>query len=188
MAAPPIAERHRPHFHRKAPILESVRVATTANITIATALNSGDVLDGITLATDDRVLVKDQTAGAENGIYTVAATPVRAYDVSTDDPAFGYLVYVREGTTNGGKLWKSTNTSAPTIGTTALTFASAVAGTLGLDDLTDVTITAVATAQRLRYNGTAWVNSSLIWQPLTDGVVGSPALIFDAGDVVMTEE
>ena len=135
MADPPITERHKPHFHRRSPIKESVRVATTANITIATALNNGDTLDGITLATDDRVLVKDQTAGAENGIYTVAATPVRAYDVSTDDPAFGYIVYVRQGTTNGGSVWRNTNTTAPTIGTTALTFASGVApgGTAGGD-------------------------------------------------------
>ena len=125
MAAPPITERHRPHFHRKAPMLESVRVATTANITIATALNAGDTLDGITLAADDRVLVKDQTTGSGNGIYVVSASPARAYDQSTDDPAFGFLVYVREGTTNGGTLWKNTNTTAPTIDTTALTFAAA---------------------------------------------------------------
>lgn len=124
MAAPPIAERHRPWFHRKAPMLESVRAATTANIVIATALNNGDVLDGVTLATDDRVLVKDQTAGAENGIYTVAAVPVREYDVSTSDPGWGYLVNVRQGTVNASTLWRNTNTAAPTIGTTALTFAA----------------------------------------------------------------
>lgn len=123
MAAPPIAERHKHHFHRQSPIKEAVRAATTANITIATALNNGDSLDGLTLASGDRVLVKDQTAGAENGIYIVGATPVRDYDVSTDDPSFGYLVYVREGTANAGTLWKNTNTSTPTIGTTALTFA-----------------------------------------------------------------
>jgi hypothetical protein len=122
MAAPPITERHKPHFHRKGPLLESVRAATTANIVIATALNNGDTLDGVTLATDDRVLVKNQTAGAENGIYVVGVTPVRDYDESTDDPNFGYLVRVREGTAAAATLWQNTNTSAPTIGTTALTF------------------------------------------------------------------
>src|SRR5438552_3310297 len=98
MAAPPIAERHKHHFHRQSPIKESVRVATTANITIATGLNVGDVVDGITLIDGDRVLVKNQSSGAQNGIYVVGVTPARAYDVSTDDPAFGFLVYVREGT------------------------------------------------------------------------------------------
>src|SRR5436190_21093475 len=116
MAAPPIAERHLPHFHRRAPMKESVRVATTANITISTALNNGDTLDGITLATGDRVLVKNQTAGAENGIYEVGVSPARAYDESTDDPSFGYLVYVRQGTAGGATIWENTNTSTPTIG------------------------------------------------------------------------
>lgn len=127
MAAPPISERHKFHFHRQSPIKESVRVATTANITIATALNNGDVLDGITLATDDRVLVKDQSTGSQNGIYVVGTSPVRAYDESSDDPGFGFLVYVREGTVNGGKVYRNTNTTTPTIATTALTFAQITA-------------------------------------------------------------
>ena len=128
MAAPPITERHLHHFHRRSPIKEAVRVATTANITIATALNNGDSLDGITLATDDRVLVKDQSTGSQNGIYVVAASPARAYDQSTDDPAFGFLVFVREGTAGAQTLWRNTNTSTPTIDTTSIAFAQ-VAGT-----------------------------------------------------------
>ena len=46
-----------------------VRAATTANITIATALNNGDTLDGVTLATNDLVLVKDQSTAIQNGVY-----------------------------------------------------------------------------------------------------------------------
>jgi hypothetical protein len=67
------------------------------------------------------VLVKDQSSGAENGIYTVGTSPARAYDVSTDDPGFGYLVIVLQGTANAGTFWRNTNTSTPTIGSTALT-------------------------------------------------------------------
>lgn len=185
MAAPLITDRHKHHFHRQSPIKESVRAATTANITISTALNNGDTLDGVTLATDDRVLVKNQTAGAENGIYVVAASPARAYDVSTDDPAFGYLLLVREGAVNAATVWKNTNTSAPTIGSTALTFTAAASGAIGLDDLTDVTITSATLGDRLRFDGSVWANSALIWQPLTDPSV--PDLIYDAGDVIMAE-
>lgn len=135
MAAPPITERHLHHFHRRSPIKEAVRVATAANITIATALNNGDTLDGITLATDDRVLVKDQSTGSQNGLYVVGGAPVRTYDQSTDDPAFGFLVYVREGTAGGGKVFKNTNTAAPTIGSTSITFAELVAASaLTVDD------------------------------------------------------
>jgi len=123
MAAPPISERHLPHFHRRAPVKELVRVATTANITISTALNSGDTIDGVTLANGDRVLVKDQSTASQNGIYEVSASPARAYDLSTDDPGFGYLVVVIQGTANAGTIWRNTNTSAPTIGSTSITFA-----------------------------------------------------------------
>ena len=132
MSAPPIIERHLPHFHRRSPIKELCRVATTASITISTALNSGDVIDGVTLADGDRVLVKDQSTGSQNGIYVVGSSPVRDYDESTDDPSFGYLVLILQGTANAGTLWHNTNASAPTIGTTALTFAAFTGG--GLTD------------------------------------------------------
>lgn len=62
---------------------KDVDVATTANITIATALNSGDILNGRTLANGDRVLVKDQTVTEQNGVYVVSATPARATDFDT---------------------------------------------------------------------------------------------------------
>jgi hypothetical protein len=124
MAEPPIAERHKPHFHRKAAIKEPVRCATTGDITIATALNVGDTIDGtVTLADGDRVLVWVQSTGSQNGIWIAGATPVRAYDCSTDDSDIGgSLIFVREGTAHGGSLFFNTNTSVPTIGTTALTF------------------------------------------------------------------
>jgi hypothetical protein len=54
-----------------------------------------------------------------------------------------------------------------------------------LAGLTDVALTTPALADRLRWNGSAWVNSALIWQPLTDP--GVPDLIYDAGDVIMVE-
>lgn len=109
---------------------QPVRVATTANIAIATDLNVGDTIDGVTLADGDRVLVKDQSTGSQNGIYIAGATPIRAFDMdqdlTTDVPAHevvGAFIYVVAGTANGGKLFRNTNTSEPTLGTTALTFA-----------------------------------------------------------------
>ncbi len=123
MAAPPIAERHLHHFHRRSPIKESVRVAATANVNTSTGLNVGDVVDGVTLADGDRVLLPVQSTASQNGLWVAGATPARAYDQSTDDPAFGFLAYVRAGTANAGTLWANTNTSTPTIDTTALTFA-----------------------------------------------------------------
>jgi len=83
-----------------------VRAATTANITISTALNNGDTLDGVTLATNDRVLVKDQSTPSENGIYIVAASPSRATDWdASGEVRGGTVVWVQEGTTNADTGW-----------------------------------------------------------------------------------
>ena len=105
------------------------RVATTASITIATGLNVGDTIDGVTLAAGDRVLVKDQATGSQNGIYVAGAAPARAFDMDQDlttavpaEEVLGAVVLVLAGTVNGGTLWRATNTTAPTLGTTAIAF------------------------------------------------------------------
>jgi hypothetical protein len=98
----------------------SVRAATTANITIATALNSGDSLDGVTLSNGDRILVKNQTDKAENGIWVVAATPARAGDADgAGELSGGSFVFVEEGTANADTGWVITTNGSITPGTTA---------------------------------------------------------------------
>ena len=105
-------------------VKDSVRVATTANITIATALNNGDTLDGVTLATNDRILVKNQSTGSENGIYVVAASPARSTDFDASaEVSGGAFTFVEEGTTNADSGWVVTTNGAITVGTTALSFA-----------------------------------------------------------------
>lgn len=104
---------------------EACRVATTAAITIATALNSGDSIDGVTLANGDRVLVKNQAAPEENGIYIVSATPARATDFDADaEVRGGTIVAVSEGTTNGNSAFMLTTNDVITVGTTGLVFAT----------------------------------------------------------------
>jgi hypothetical protein len=105
-------------------IHESVVAATTANVALATALENGDVLDGITLATGNRILVKNQTTQSENGIYTVNASgqPTRALDFDTaTEVDSGDFVFVYSGTVNAGTGWVQTNRPA-TIGTDAIAF------------------------------------------------------------------
>ena len=82
-------------------IKDSVKAATTANITIATALNNGDTLDGVSLSTNDRVLVKDQSSASENGIYIVGSSPARADDMAAGSDASGAFMFVESGTVNG---------------------------------------------------------------------------------------
>lgn len=98
----------------------SVRAATTANITIATALNNGDELDGVTLSTGDRVLVKDQTSKDENGIYVVGSTPARASDADgAGELSGGSFTFVEEGTVNADTGYVITTNGSITPGTTA---------------------------------------------------------------------
>ena len=104
-------------------IKDSVRVATTANITIATALNVGDAIDGVTLADGDRVLVKNQSTGSENGIYVAGSSPVRSADANTSaEVTSGMFCFVEEGTVNGDNGFVLTTNDPITLDTTALTF------------------------------------------------------------------
>lgn len=99
---------------------DSVRVSTQANITIA---SPGATIDGITMTANDRVLVRAQTAGAENGIYiwNGAAVPMtRSLDTSTANELEQAVTTVEEGT-NAGTSYRQTVVNA-TLGTTTLTW------------------------------------------------------------------
>lgn len=101
-----------------------VRCATTANITIASDLNAGDTIDGVTLVAGDRVLVKNQSTGSQNGIYIAGASPARAtdFDSDTTEVIGGAITFVLEGTVNQGKQFVLSTTGAIVTGTTSLTF------------------------------------------------------------------
>jgi len=107
-------------------VKSSVRAATTGPVTLATDLENGDTLDtSVTLATGDRILVKDQSTASENGIYIVAASgaPTRADDLSASDAAAGIFVFVEEGTVNADKGFVCTsNTGSDVVGTDSLDF------------------------------------------------------------------
>ena len=121
----------------------STRVATTANLTAtysngtagvgATLTNSSTQaalsIDGVTMVADDRVLVKDQSTAAQNGIYVVtnigsgSSNWILTRATPEDQPAElsgGSFVFVEEGTANGDNGYVFTHTGAPTFGTTAL--------------------------------------------------------------------
>ncbi len=98
---------------------QSVRVATTANIT----LSGTQTIDGIALASGDRVLVKDQTTAAQNGIYVVASGAwARATDSDTWSELVSAFVWVESGTQNGDTGWLCTVDPGGTLGTTAVTW------------------------------------------------------------------
>ena len=137
-----------------------VRAATTANITIATALNNGDTLDGVTLATNDLVLVKNQSSAAENGVYKVAASPARAPFFDTFDEYPGSIIVVSEGSVNDNKIFSCTSNKGGSLGSTAITWAQITPAATALNNLTDVTISNPQSGQALTYNGSQFVNGS----------------------------
>ena len=112
---------------------QSVRAASTVNATLASGYANGTVIDGVTLATGDRVLIKNQTVGSENGVYTVNATgaPTRATDADTSvEVSAGLTVFVSEGTTQGNSSWSLTTDDPVVLGTTALVFTQVAGGSL----------------------------------------------------------
>ncbi len=98
-----------------------VRAATTANIT----LSGEQTIDAVAVVADDRVLVKNQTDGIENGIYDAKSGAwVRSLDFDgTRDVKSGTFVVVASGTAGAGTLWRITTADDITIGTTSIAFA-----------------------------------------------------------------
>ena len=98
---------------------DSCRVATTANIT----LSGEQTIDGVTTTTD-RVLVKNQSTGSQNGIYVSAAgTWARSTDADANvEVTAGLYTLITEGTVAGGQGFVLTTDDPITVGTTALTF------------------------------------------------------------------
>lgn len=106
------------------------RAATTSNIT----LSGLQTVDGVVLASGNRVLVKSQTAPNENGIYNAdTSTWQRALDFNgVNDVTEGTIVTVSEGTVNAGRLFTLISTAPVTPGSASLTFAQALASFVDL--------------------------------------------------------
>jgi hypothetical protein len=106
----------------------SVRVATTAAINLATDLEAGDVIDGVTLVAGDRVLVKNQGTASENGIYVAVASGAasRSSDANgtadTGELTSGTFTFVEEGTVNFDSGFVISTDGTITVGTTGITW------------------------------------------------------------------
>ncbi len=130
----------------------AVHAATTANLdatynngtsgvgaTLTANANGALVIDGHTLNASERVLVKNQTAGLENGIYVVTSTGdasnpyvlTRATDADNSpagEVAYGDFTFVQNGSTNAGFGYIVNTTGTITIGTTAISYTQFNAG------------------------------------------------------------
>ena len=149
----------------------SVKVATTANLagsynngngTITASSNGAIAVDGVTLSTNDRVLVKDQTTQTQNGFYKVTTTGsgsaafvlTRTPDAdAANELTGGAFTFVEEGTANADNGYVLTTNGTPTLGTTNITFeqfsgAGQISAGAGLTK-TGNTIDVVGTADKI---------------------------------------
>lgn len=117
---------------------EAVRAATTVAGTLATSFEAGDIIDGVTLVAGNRILIKDQAAPEENGIYVVQASgaPVRAADMNIASEVPGSYTMVQEGSAHAGKGYVQTG-AFTTLGVDAINFvfynaADAITASTGL--------------------------------------------------------
>lgn len=100
-------------------VKKSAKAATTANIT----LSGLQTIDGISLVAGDRVLVKNQTSSATNGIYIVnASTWTRAPDADTVSKLAGAILNIDSGTVNGGLRFDTDLKTTDTLGTTTMSW------------------------------------------------------------------
>jgi hypothetical protein len=117
------------------------RVASTANVNISTGLENGDTLDGVTLVTGNRVLLKDQSTASQNGLYIVVASGAASRDPEFDTitELAGQLILVSEGTTHADDLFLCTTDTSATLGSSSISYTQVFPSSGG-------TVTSVAVA------------------------------------------
>jgi microcystin-dependent protein len=152
--------------------LGAVRVASTAAVTLATDFENGDTIDGVVLATNDRILVKDQAAPAANGTYVVqgSGAPTRTTDGDTAAEITHGTVYVSAGTANTGTQWTQSATVS-TLGTDPQTWS--LIGAAGTYTADGTTLTLSSTTFSVTAGGIGTT------QIATDGV-GTAEIVADA--------
>jgi hypothetical protein len=143
-------------------VKQSVRAATTTAVLLASGLENGDTIDGVTLVTGDRVLVKNQSTASENGIYVVqvSGAAVRATDFDgAGEVSGGAFTFVEEGTVNADSGFVVSSNGPITVGTDAINWVqfSGAGSFVAGDGLTKngTTINAVGTAGRISVSSDA---------------------------------
>ena len=154
--------------------------ATTANVNLSNALENGDVLDGVTLVTGDRVLVKNQSTASENGIYIVQASgaALRASDFNEPQEVDGGdFVFVTGGTVNDNTGWVQTATNVVTIGTDPITFVQfAGAGTITAGTNISVNGSQISVVNDPTFSGVITASAGVAFSDGTQTKQGVPSI------------
>ena len=181
-------------------VKESCRVATTDAGNLTSGFVAGSVIDDITLVTSDRILIKNQTDGSENGIYTVnsSGAPTRALNFDENsEVTSGAFTFIEEGTTNSDTGFVLTTDGNITIGSTSLSFTqfsrlaqlipgdglSKTADTLNLDLLADsgLEINSNKLSINLKNNGGLQIENSELALDLSDSSISGILSVSNGG-------
>jgi hypothetical protein len=137
--------------------------ASTANVTISSGLEAGDTIDGITLVAGDQVLLKDQSTGSQNGIYTAVGSGAGAASRSTNFDTItelsGQMVVINQGSTNDNTIWLCTTNNTVTLGSDSIAFTKVTPQNVGdvtltgTQTLTNKTLTAPVMSSTLIFEG-----------------------------------
>ena len=163
----------------------SVVAATTTNGTLATAFANGQVVDGVTLVTGDRLLIKNQTDATANGIYTVNASgaPTRSTDMDAGSEFPSAYVFVEQGTVNADTGWVCTNNAPVTLGSTNIVWTQfSGAGTYTASNGVLLTGSNFTFAPRSGYGLTTGASGAEIKLATTSGLNISSDLAVGAGN------
>jgi hypothetical protein len=166
-------------------IKDSVRVASTANIAIGSALVNSSTIDGVTVATGNRVLLKDQSDASENGIYAVVGSGAASRTLDANTSALvtnGMYTFVSEGSVSNATGYVLTTVDTINLDTTNLTFtqfsgAGQIDAGTGLTK-TGNTLNVIGTANRIVANAnTVDIGSdvALVANPLSQFAATSSA-------------
>lgn len=201
LSGDPTAENHATtkHWVEARAFKDACRVATAAALTVTatttTLTNAGTLaaiaIDGVSLSSGDRVLVKDQAATAQNGIYTVTTVGsgaiawvlTRGTDTDVWNDLVGAVVAVEQGTANDNTVWMSTTALGGTLGTTPVTWQLvsnaqvAAVGNLATNGLIARTGAGTVAARSIAASGTGLSVTN------ADGVAGNPTVTSNATDL-----
>jgi hypothetical protein len=162
--------------------------ASTANVVISSALEAGDVIDGVTLVAGDRVLLKDQSTATENGLYIAVASGAASRDPEHDTIAelSGGMVVVNQGTVNDNKIFLCTTDTDATLGSTSITYTTITPQNVGT--VTSITAGTGLSGGAITSSGTIAIDTATTVdkttaQTLTNKTLTSPKI---NEDVVLT--
>jgi len=148
--------------------------ATTANVDLSADLQNGDTIDGVTLATGDQVLVKDQSTDSQNGIYTVVSSGTASRSTEYDAIAeiSGQMVIVNQGSTNDNTMWLCTTNSSATLDSDSISFTKVTPQNIGDVTLTGTQTLTNKTLTSPKINENVALTSTATELNLLDGVSG----------------